>query len=310
MAIRRRKALTLLWGTLAGVLLSTALMVTLHLDSWARWFDGLGKTLSPQPQTLAVALPGQKTPPASQALALWTRLPAHSQVDLVMLGLTQALERLGMQVQSMQVMSEVAKPAKDKVQTDGPQVLLSIRLLATYAQWMQWWQTSHGEGVAWWPVQLSMAPAAGQAQLQIEGQWRVLLSDLETVQGAWIADVHEWIPVQQALLPDPFGSKPMSPAASVPAGDSTLANQTQCAKNTLRSPVRGLQLVGLLEGGDQHPGQAVLRAGPCQWAVRVGQRVGAQGHVLHSLGPGASVWLTKENQRDGLRLKMHKKERP
>ena len=310
MAICKRKALTLLWGTLAGVLLAMALMVTLHLDSWAHWFDGLGKASSPQPQTLAVALPGQVTSSASQALTLWTRLPAHGQVDLAMLGLTQALESLGMQVQSMQVMSEAVRPAKDKVQTGGPQVLLSISLLATYAQWMQWWQTSHSEGVAWWPVQLSIAPVAGQAQLQIEGQWRVLLSDLETVQGAWFEDVHEWTPVQQALLPDPFGLKPLSPAVSVPASGGALADRPQCAKNTLRSPVRGLQLVGLLEGGDQHPGQAVLRAGPCQWAVRVGQRVGAQGHVLHSLGPGASVWLTQEDQRDGLRLKMHKKERP
>lgn len=78
----------------------------------------------------------------------------------------------------------------------------------------------------------------------------------------------------------------------------------------MTSTVQGLQLVGLLEGGSRHPGQAVLRAGPCQWPVRVGQRVGAQGHVLHSMGPGASVWLVRVDQSGGMRLKMHKKEKP
>ena len=316
MAIPKRKTLTGLLGALTGVLLAVALVLVLNLDSWARWWEGVGQSHRGQAQQVAVSMPAPTMQRSSEELTVWTRLPAHTQTDSVMLGLTQALENLGMQVQSMQVLADVAKPVKDKTPAEGPQALLSISLLATYGQWMQWWETSQSEGVAWWPVQLSMSPAVGQTRLQIDGQWRVLLSDQERDQGVWTQDVHDWASTRMALQQDPFGLRQLSLAAVLaPARASSLAegastDQTPCPKDSLKSTVQGLQLVGLLEAGSRHPGQAVLRAGPCQWPVRVGQRVGAQGHVLHSMGPGASVWLVREDQSGGMRLKMHKKEKP
>lgn len=316
MAIPKRKTLTGLLGALTGVLLAMALVLVLNLDSWIRWWEGLGQSHRGQAQQAASIPTVQTMQQPSEALALWMRLPAQTQTDSVMLGLTQALENLGMQVQSMQVLADVAKPVKDKLPAEGPQALLSISVLATYGQWMQWWETSQSEGVAWWPVQLSMAPAAGQERLQIDGQWRVLLADQERAQGTWTQDVHDWAPARMTLQQDPFGLTRLSSTGGLtPAGGSSLTEAASpdrplCPKDSLKSAVQGLQLVGLLEGGDRHPGQAVLRAGPCQWPVRVGQRVGGQGHVLHSMGPGASVWLAREDQSGGMRLKMHKKEKP
>ncbi|MEY5028688.1 MAG: hypothetical protein RLZ63_1003 [Pseudomonadota bacterium] len=316
MAIPQRKTLTGLLGALTGILLAAALVLFLNLDSWARWWEGVGKSHRGQAQQAALPMPAPTMQRPSEALTVWTRLPAHTQVDSVMLGLTQALENLGMQVQSMQVLADVAKPVKEKMSAEGPQALLSISLLATYGQWMQWWETSQSEGVAWWPVQLSMSPAAGQTRLQIDGQWRVLLSDQERAQGAWTQDVHDWVPARMALQQDPFGLTRLSlTGALAPAGAGALtqaasSDRSPCPKDSLKSAVQGLQLVGLLEGGGRHPGQAVLREGACQWVVRVGQRVGRQGHVLHSVGPGASVWLAREDQSGGQRLKIHKRERP
>lgn len=316
MAIPKRKTLTGLLGAMTGILLATALILALNLDSWTRWWEGVGQSHHGQAQQAVSSMPPSTIQHSPEPLTVWTRLPAQTQVDSVMLGLIQALENLGMQVQSMQVIADVAKPVKDKLQAEGPQALLSISLLATYGQWMQWWETSQSEGVAWWPVQLSIAPAAGQTRLQIDGQWRVLLSDQERDQGVWTQDVHDWVPTRMALQQDPFGLTQLSSAAVLgPASVSSLSegastDRTPCPKDSLKSTVQGLQLVGLLEGGSRHPGQAVLRAGPCQWPVRVGQRVGAQGHVLHSMGPGASVWLVRADQSGGMRLKMHKKEKP
>lgn len=307
MAIPKQKTLTGLLGVLLGSLLAGGLVVVLNVDSWERWFQGLWQSDDrPVQEAAASSLHAPPVSPTKGELALWGRLPARSQVDQVMLGLTQALHNLGVQVQSMQVVANEGKSAKEERQTQGPQVVLSVKALATYAQWVQWWATAQQEGVAWWPEQLSMAPAVGDAQLQIEGQWRVLLSDQEQADGMWAQDVSQWGLVGVSSLRDPFGLKSSAHTVSL----AVALEPPKCPKNTLKSPVQGLQLVGLLEGGSGLPGQAVLRAGPCQWVTRVGQRVGGHGHVLHSLGPGASVWLAREDQTGGTRLTLHRKEQP
>lgn len=306
MAIPKQKTLTGLLGVLLGSLLAGGLVVGLNVNSWERWFQGLWQS---DDRPVQVAEASLHVLPASQKkgeLALWRRLPAHTQVDLAMLGLTQALHHLGVQVQSMQVVASEVRPTKEDRQVQGPQVVLSVKALATYAQWMQWWETAQQEGVAWWPEQLSMAPAVGDAQLHIEGQWRVLLADQERAEGMWAQDVSQWGRVEVSSLQDPFGLKSSGQAKLL----AVAPEPPKCPKNTLKSSVQGLQLVGFLEGSNGFPGQVVLRAGPCQWVTRVGQRVGVQGHVLHSLGPGASVWLVREDQNGGTRLNLHRKERP
>lgn len=308
MATTKRKALTGCLGACSGAFFAATLVLGLNLDSWSSWYEGLWKPTAEQ-APIAAALPDENAAREPEVLALWMRLPGQSQVDFVMLGLTQAMERLGIQVQSMQVMADVAKSSKGKAQIEGPQALLSVRVLATYGQWLQWWESSRAEGVAWWPVQLSMAPAVGDARLQIEGQWRIWLSDQAPALGSWAQDVDEWVPAQLMPLPDPFGLKQLPKTGQAVAAHA-MSESAKCPKTTLKSPVHGLQLVGLLEGGLRHPGQAVLRAGPCQWAVRVGQRVGVQGHFLQSLGPGRSVWLQREDHSGGMRLKLQKKEYP
>lgn len=314
MAIAQRKTLMGLAGLLTGVFLAAGLLIGLNAEIWWQWVQGWSRQSTPMTadQTHA-ALPVRPESGVATAhtddLRLWQRLPAHSQVDLAMLGLTQGLQNLGLQVQTMQVMPDLSQASKDKgAGQSGPHVLLFVRLLGSYAQWVQWWETSRHEGVAWWPVQLSMSPAAGQARLQIEGQWRVSLGDQAQASGMWAHDVAQWVPANLLVLPDPFGLHDVVASGLT----HSMPVQAPCAADASKTSLHGLRLVGVLQGSEQRPGQAVLSSGACQWVVRVGQAVGVRGHRLESLGPGPSVWLAREGQVGGVQLYLHlnKKERP
>lgn len=309
MVYASRKTLTGLVGLLSGALVAAVLMLSLNLDNWWYWLQDWGSQRSVDhsvPESVKAQTHRQSLAQRQGELRAWRRLPTPGQADLVMLGLTQAMQSLGLQVQSMQMVPTAGQASQETNADAGPQVLLSIRLLGTYAQWLQWWETSRQEGVAWWPLQMSMVPATAGAGLQIEGHWRVWLSDQPQAEGVWTHDVNQWAPSEVSDTFDPFDVQRLAgpvPAAAVPA-------RQRCPQNTLMASLQELQLVGLLQGGDQHPGQAVLQAGLCQWVVRPGQRVGLHGHALHSLGPGTSIWLARVGHADGVRLSLRKKEKP
>ncbi len=309
MATTTRKTMTGLGGLLAGALLASVLVVGLNLDSWGLWLEAWGRR---DARGENISGPEVSHPPTlyvsqrSADLKAWRRLPAHSEVDLVMLALTQALQALGAQVQSIEVVPDGVQPSPNNTREEGPQVLLSIKLLASYTQWVQWWETSRLEGVAWWPEQLTLVPAAGDSRLQIDGLWRVLLSDEPQATGAWTQDVHQWVPAAVAEPWNPFHLQtPQDNRQALVASD-----RQRCPKTSEAVALQHLRLVGMLKTRGKRTDQAVLQSGACQWVVRQGQRVGRHGHVVHSLDADATVWLVREGQAGGVRLKLRQKEKP
>ena len=302
MALRNAKTLIKLAGALLGALLAMGVVLGVYSESWLAWAqvavagDTVHPALNSKPETEATH---SRNPQGE--LKIWHRLPAQAQGDNVLLGLTQVMQALGLRVLSLQVVAPVGK-AKPQ---DPPELVLSMRVLATYAQWVQLWASLQQEGMAWWPVQLSMGPAPDGAHLQIEGHWRVALSDQPSSEEDWTRDVDQWSMAAMEDVADPFGVHLSTTRPEGPMGHDA---KQACAKNSLQVPMHSLQLVGVVQSADAVPARAVIRAGACQWVVQVGQRISVQGHVLQAVGPGAMVEVGREGAGAVLRLHVHTKE--
>ena len=302
MAVRNAKTLIRLGGALAGALLAIGMVLGVYSESWLAWAqaseagDALHPALNAKP-----AAEGTHARNPQGELNIWRRLPAQAQGDKVLLGLTQAMQALGMRVLSLQVLEPVGKTKPQ----DRPELVLSMRVLASYAQWVQLWASLQQEGMAWWPVQLSMAPAPDGAHLQIEGHWRVALSDQASSEDDWTRDVDQWSMAAIEDVADPFAVHLPTARPEGPMGHDA---KHACAKNSLHVSMHSLQLVGVVQGADAVPARAVIRAGACQWVVQVGQRISAQGHVLQAVGPGAMVEVGRDGARAVLRLHVRTKE--
>lgn len=272
---------------LLGATLGAALLVLAFSDVWEAHDQAHQSLAAAQAKWTAqgpeAPMPQVLDPRAHAAGALWPRLPGRWPPE-ASAALRQFLIGQRLQVQSLRAMPDVvAGPLQAQS--------LAIRMTGRYADWVRAWQLMSTSGPLLSIERMSVSSLAQSSGVQLDVVLHLWSRPGSTQEVLWPPE-GSTAPLSAAVDPFVWSGPTPEPPAAVPSRTAKSVVQTD---DPMTWPLERVRWLGTWQQGADK--QAVLSAGGPWIAVRVGQRVGPEGHKVAVIGADGLVLLSPQGQR-------------